>query len=188
MEKLSINRVKYYNLDAKKAYEFARGALYPKKGKLVYVYQRVDKKGQYKYPHVKKIEKTKLSPDEQEVFLDNPLYAFKYAKKVNTRLCQKVEDNFFNQVTDNNVPNVIYYCKLFGIPVPENFHNFAIVSAAFAGGDTKQKRIHHRKNKRYLEEFEKNKKICKKIINTFVENGWISKEDNIEKLLSNLDQ
>ena len=188
--KTKINRIELYNLDAKKAYEYARGALIidpNNPSKLVHIYKRVKtKNGTYTWAASNRVITTKcFSDEEQRVFLDQPEFAYKYAWKVNIRLCKEVEDNFFSMVTEKNLPRVLYYCKVFKLPVPECFHNFATMSAAnLAQAPDKVQKIRARKSKRYIRDFERNKKITKNTLEFHIANGWLNENDSIKSVIN----
>lgn len=191
--KTKINRIQLHNLDAKKAYEYARGALvnHPSNpSKLVYIYKRVKvgangKGNGYAWAvGDRAMSPKKLSDEEQKVFLNNPEFAYKYAWKLNTRLCKEVEDNFFSIVNEHNLPRVLYYCKIFKIPVPECFHNFATMSAAgLSNSPDKIQKIRSRKSKRYIRDFERNKKITKSTLQLYLANGWLSESDSLKEVI-----
>jgi|694.fasta_scaffold63297_11 hypothetical protein len=182
-----MNRILKYNLNAKNAYEFARGSLvtHPKNpNKLVYIYKR-DKNGYCFKTLSRECKPKELTDEEQKIFIDNSEWAYKYAWRLNKRLCKEVEDNFFSIVTEENLPRVLYYCKIFNLSVPESFHNFATMSAATLNDSNldKKQKIKKRKSKRYIGEFQKNKDIAKRLINLFIANEWISEDETVKQLL-----
>jgi len=181
-----MNRVEKFKLNAKKAYDFARGALVVKNGdKLVYCYQRIPGKGYLFKNYNPEQHKRKLTSQEQKVFISNLIYAYKYAWKLKERLAPEVEDVFLNTLTEENLPYVLNYCKIFKLPVPENFHNFAIMTAAIEmPGAVSKKRS--KRSKRYLSNLDKNKKIAKDAIDLFIANGFAKEEDSLKDLLERL--
>lgn len=188
-----MNRVEKFKLNAAKAYEFARGVLVEKNDKLVYIYARATHAltGGTRYLNLdlahKPIKRKKLNPTEQKVFIGSPTYAYKYAWKFKERLTKEVEHDFLNTITETNLPLVLNYCKMFGLTVPESFHNFAIITAAMPSKDEESlKRM--RKSKRYLSNIDKNKKAAKEIINLFIANGWVKEEESVKDLLEKLNK
>ena len=166
--KTKINRIQLHNLDAKKAYEYARGALvnHPSNpSKLVYIYKRVKvgangKGNGYAWAvGDRAMSPKKLSDEEQKVFLNNPEFAYKYAWKLNTRLCKEVEDNFFSIVNEHNLPRVLYYCKIFKIPVPECLQQCLLL--VFQILQTKFKKLDLEKVKDILETLKEIKRLLK---------------------------
>ena len=186
--KTKINRIELYDLDAKKAYEYARGALVVdpnNPSKLVYIYKRVMKNGKWSWVNSNHaMTKKYFSDEEQKVFIDAPEFAYKYAWKLNSRLCKEVEDNFFSMVTEQNLPRVLYYCKIFKLTVPECFHNFATMSAAnLNNASDRVQKTRLRKSKRYIRDFERNKKITKSTLESYIANGWMSENNTIKDVL-----
>jgi hypothetical protein len=183
-----MNRIQKYKLNARNAYEFACGRLVEdlKSNKLIYIYKR-NKQGYVLSGKNRTISLKELSEDEQKIFINSPEWGYKYAWKFKKRLFKEVENNFLSIITKENLPRVLYYCKIFKMSVPETFHNFAIMSAAIntSPNDSKSK-IQEKKSKRYIRDFERNKIITKNTIALFIANEWINERDTIKEALEKL--
>lgn len=172
--------VKKYKLDAKKAFEFARG-------------NRVIV-SDYRTRSLRRSEsaaKIELSNEDQEIFLTDYYYAYRYAKHFKKRLCEQVEEKFFQNASNElDVKYCIDYCAIFDMVLPENLLNRTLMQSAVPSSiegmnrlERRNLRIAQRKQKRYLSEFQEKKKNFKILLERIIKDNNLSENHTIKDLM-----
>lgn len=186
------NRVEKYKLDAKKAYEFAAGLreIIPGKDRTRRVYG--SKAGRPSYESNKRNE---LSAEEQKIFVNDAEYAFRYAVKLMGRkLDSEVESDFLNATHDSKqIKYAIEYCNFFGIALPSSLHNRILMESAVPtnkDGMTWRERYElqksERKQKKYLQKFQGQKKDFKIILEGLMKNNNLTELNTIKELIDSM--
>jgi len=188
-----INKIEKYKLNAKKAYEFAAG------------FRVVNGENKTKRVHRKKCAgrpscrngtghalHNELNSEEQKVFLGNCEYGFRYSLSLSkSRLAEDVEKALFEQVkTPKEIKYAIEYCNTFEISMPTCLHNKilmqTVIPAQTDGLNWKARyevKSAERKQKKYLEKFQNQKKSFKIYLEGLMKNNNLCDSNTIKELI-----
>ncbi len=184
------NRVEKYNLNAKKAFEFAAGL------RIVITGKNRTKRIYGKYRGRPKESKVKLenelTPEEQKALISTPEYAYRYSVKLaNKRLPEEVENEFFSTVNSEiDVKYAIDYCSHFDIALPVCLHNRVLIQSAIPSNKDGLRFMERykieraeRKQKKYLQKFQEHKNGFKIILTGVMRDNNLTEENSIKDLL-----
>lgn len=185
------NRVIAYNLNAKKAYEYAGGfrEVIPGKNRTRRVYGKKPGKPTYDPSKIKP-----LSAEEQEVFLQSAEYGYRYSKLVNCRLDSNVETKFLEKAeTHEDIKYAIEYCKNFDILIPTSLHNKIIMHTAVPADKSGLRfserykiGVSERKQKRYLKKYQEQKKSFKVVLEGIMKENNLQENNTIKDLMNSI--
>lgn len=186
------NRVEKYKLNAKKAFEFAAGfrEVISGKDRTRRIYG--SKAGRPSYESNKK---TELSSEEQKVFINDAEYAYRYSVKLmNRRLDLEVENDVLRLAsTTEQIKYAIEYCNHFGVALPSALHNRILMESAVPQNkddlrwkDRWKLQRAERKQKKYLEKFQSQKKDFKIILEGLMKNNNLTEANTIKELIESM--
>lgn len=186
------NRVVKYNLNAKKAYEFAGGfrEVIPGKDRTKRIYGNKSGRPSYNSSKIKE-----LNAEEQLVFLEKIEYGYRYSVKlINKRLDSSVEDKFLQKAESaEDIKYVLEYCKHFELAIPTSLHNRILMQTAMPTDksgmrwkDRYEIEKSERKQKRYLKTFQEQKKSFKIILSGIMRENNLTENNTIKELCDSL--